>query len=115
MGFQKIPLDVAASVVLDSSGNGTVTIGPQRLLQTWVPNNAAVNVTSNTKEPTVNLYLGPARPANLLAASYTGSNDSTPLDVTLRSGNFLTAVWAGGDVGARATLSLYGEILVGRP
>lgn len=110
---QVLQLDEGVSVLLGATGGGTVTIGPKRVGQTWRVRSAGVQVATNTLEPTAKLYLGGASPSNFLGGSYTGSNDSdNQLDVLLFRGQVLTCVWSGGDVGARATLSLYGEIHV---
>ena len=110
MAIKKNPLDVSLSVRLNASGNGTVKLGPTSANQTWNVTNAAVSVSTNTLEPTAVLYLNSK--ASKLAGTYTGSNDSTGLDETLRNG-FIICEWTGGDPGAIATLSLQGSIKVG--
>lgn len=115
MALQALPLDVSATVTLNASGAGTVRLGPRSLLQVWNVTNCAVKVSSNTLEPVATVYLGNAQPGNQLDATQSGSLDSTNLDVTLRSGNVITVAWTGGDAGAVATASLYGNIHTGRP
>lgn len=110
---QTFQLDDGVSVVLDASGNGSVQIGPTRAGQSWLVKVAALQVSTNVLEPTAKLYLGTASPPNFLGGSYTGSNDAdTELNLPLRRGQRLTCVWSGGDAGARATLSITGEITV---
>lgn len=104
-------LNEAQSVILDSNGNGTVTLGPDNAFQQWIPTNAACSVSSNTSEPVFVLYNGSAGNANRIGGSYTGSNDNTDLNgITLYPGSVLTGVWTGGDAGATATLSIQGTV-----
>ncbi len=108
-------LDEAVAVVLNAAGFGQVTIGPRRPLQTWRVTTVAVSVTTNVAEPVFRLFLGNPVPSNLIGGSYSGSNDSdNQLSALLRSGNVLTGTWTGGDPGARATMSIYGDLFTGR-
>lgn len=105
-----LQLDVAQSVVLNASGNGSVKLGPTSTRAVWHVTNAAVTVSSNTLEPQAILYQNTK--ASKLAGTNTGSNDSTNLDVWVRNG-FILCEWTGGDPGATATLFLYGTIEIG--
>lgn len=108
-----IPLQESASVTLDGSGNGTVSIGPSSQFQIWNVTNEGCNVTSNTNEPVFKLYKSSGISAGaFLGGSNQGSNDSASIDVTLYSGMKLTGVWTGGDAGATATLALQGTMTV---
>ena len=112
MGQYLMPLNEGVSVTLDANGNGTVFIGPQLAFQRWKPSNAACSVSSNTKEPTFYLYNGRTTDqSRRVGGTWTGSNDQTDLNgIVLYPGSVLTGVWAGGDAGATATLSLTGDI-----
>jgi hypothetical protein len=103
-----VPVDENKSVVLNASGAGSVRLGPYSLAQRWHITGASVKVSSNTSEPAANLYKGSR--GSFLAGTYTGSNDSTDLDVILDNGVILCE-WTGGDAGATATLYLRGETL----
>jgi hypothetical protein len=46
----------------------------------------------------------------LLGGTYTGSQDTTDVSITLRFGAQLRVEWTGGDPGARATVSVSGTI-----
>lgn len=104
------PLDTAATVVLDANGNGSVQIGPTKPFENWRVTNLAVSVSTNAIEPTAKVYKGPSSARNLIAGTYTGSNDSTTLDTDLRTGEVITVEWTNGDPGSIATVSISGKI-----
>ena len=55
------------------------------------------------------LYLGGPADANFIGGSYAGDNNSSAISVPdLHPGQVLTAVWKGGNPGARATLTVTG-------
>jgi len=109
-----VPLSVSASVVLDGSGNGQVSLGPALPGTSWQPVSAAVLVApvSLTVVSTVKLYNGSVQPGNFIGGSYTGDTNSTGLALTLQLGQIITAVWSGGNPGARATLTLTGTMTI---
>jgi hypothetical protein len=102
-------INESAQAVLTAAGYGLARLGPGRAGLTWHVSSAAVRIVGATSVPEVHLYLGEPSPGNELTNSYSGANNSTDLDVILASGQYLTAEWIGGDPGARATLSIYGE------
>lgn len=105
MGF---PVDNNKSVTLDASGNGTVKVGPTNSGQLWHITRASVQVSSNTKEPTANLWLG--NKAKFISGTYTGSNDTDDaLNEYLGGTGYIMCIWTGGDPGATATLTIAGE------
>lgn len=101
-------LNEHGSVVLSAAGSGTVTLTPNRL-ETWVVTRMAVSVTSNTSEPVAQVYLYAAAPGNLLDGTYTGSLDSSDTNQQVMPGVPLICVWTGGDAGATATFSVFGQ------
>lgn len=106
-----VPLAVSASVTLDGSGNGTVTLGPQLPGVAWSPSSCAVLVqpVSATVVSQFQLYNGPAQPGNFIGGTYTGDSNSTGLTVPpMYAGAVLTGVWSGGNPGATATMTLTG-------
>lgn len=107
----ELVLDESATARVPASGIVTVSLGPLTQRQTWIVLSAAVKVSTNINEPVATLYLGTK--ATILGSTYTGSSDSTALQVTTRSAN-LFCEWVGADVGAIATLSLYGSLHIGR-
>jgi hypothetical protein len=71
----------------------------------------AVSVTSNVKEPVAQVYIGSVSPGNLLAGTYTGSLDSSDEDQWINPAQPLLCAWTGGDAGAVATLSVFGQVV----
>lgn len=112
MGFSR-QLNESKSVVLNSSGNGEVQLGPAYYQERWEVTNASVRIVDAVRIPSARLYLDSAVPGNMLAATYDGSSDSAVGPVTLHSNQRLICVWLGGDPGATATLSVYGTMYHG--
>jgi hypothetical protein len=107
----RTPLNAEASVVLDASGNGTVTLGPNRMGQSWVPPlSLAVSTSTAAKVASAQAFLG----SQPLGGTYTATNDSTDLPgLTVLLGQQIKVVFAGGDVGAVAKASVTGTVQVG--
>lgn len=116
-------LDDSVTITLDGSGNGKAKItvpgtrygdGPK-----WSVSQVAVQVATNTKEATCNLYLSRGtsvfNPADFVAQTQLGSTgDTCALNVQeMLPNDWLTAVWAGGDANQRATMTVKGYILIG--
>lgn len=96
------------SVVLDGSGNGSVTFGPDRF--PWIIQRVSVRVSSNTNEPQANIYRGSVNPGSFVSGTFSGTNDtdSNLNDGVLNIGEQYVCAWTGGDAGATATVSFYG-------
>lgn len=103
-------LDSSASVILDGTGAGTVLLQNGKPFQTWEVLKVSVTVSTNVLEPIAKVFLGPVSAGNLLDGTETGHNDSSDINATLMPGEYLTVQWTGGDVGAVATASFYGNI-----
>lgn len=107
-----LQLTASASVVLDASGNGQVSIGPNIVREKWALTTATVGTSTTTLEAQCDLYLSVGGVASrLLAASRTGSSgDSCGFGgFPLQPGQSIVAKWTGGDVGATATINVYGS------
>ncbi len=102
------PLSESYTTVLDASGNGHVSFGPNRQRQRWVPPlTVAVSTSTSVKIPTAVLTMGSSQ----LGSTYSGSGDADDLPaVTVLPGQRLTMTWTGGDVGAVATASIAGTV-----
>lgn len=109
--MRREPLNEGKSVTL-AGGAGQVELGPNGLEQ-WKVTAVAVITSTNTAEPTAKVYVDTVSPTAFLSGTYTGSNDSSNENVLLRQGQKLICVWSGGDSGATATLSVWGEKIYG--
>jgi hypothetical protein len=113
-----IPLSVSASVTLNGSGDGTVSVGPRNVGEVWFPSTAAVSVATNVSEALGYLYIGlSASPGNLVgttATASTGDSDDLP-GIPVYVGSFILFAWSGGDAGKIATLSVFGTRQVPGP
>lgn len=106
-----LPLSEFAGVTLDGSGAGTVRIGPTSHGVVWKPTVASVRVSTATSSPRCRVYAGDAATdGNFVDGTYTGEQNSTSNieGQEIRLGQYVFAVWTGGDVGAEATLSISG-------
>jgi hypothetical protein len=108
-----VPLNERGSVVLNGSGNGTVRIRPFGGSETWLPASVSFKASSNTLEAQCRIYIGPS-PSDqyFVDGSLSGSTgDSTGRVAGYQvdsHGNYLWAVWTGGDAGATATMQVTG-------
>lgn len=112
---QELRLDTYGTVTLDASGNGTVKLGPVQGVM-WKPENAAVSTTTSVKFPKCDIYVGgSSTPGQLVDSTYTGNSDASGKvgGTVVYPGQYIWAVWSGGDVGATATLSISGTATIG--
>lgn len=103
------------AVKLDGSGNGIVKLGPLTAREVWNPTSASVktNQTATTivNEAQCNIYVGlSASQENFRDGTFSGSSgDNTDLiSGRLPKGNYVWAVWTGGDAGVSAMLVVTG-------
>jgi hypothetical protein len=107
-----LPLNEFVSITLDGAGAGTARIGPNAHGVIWRPTVVSVRVSTQTKSPTCLIYAGSSATAdNFVDGTYTGAqNSSSNIEgQVLLLGNYVWAVWAGGDAGAQATLTVTGS------
>lgn len=112
-------LNSSASVILDSHGNGTASLGPGAPGHVWHPSSVSINMTGQQPPPNipgqvslVTVYAGNSVAANsLIDSTYNvNSASSSMIDgLTLYPGQLIWAVWNAGNPGATATLNVYGE------
>lgn len=100
-------LNAFAIATVAASGIATASLGPTGV-ETWHITRIAVKVSTNVLEPIAQVYLGSVADGNLVGGTYTGSLDSSDEDLWLPQSTDLFCVWSGADVGARATLSVFG-------
>jgi hypothetical protein len=112
-----IPLNESGHVTLDGSGSGTLAMKPVSGANTWLPGSVSFKASSNTKEASCQVYIGPsATDQYFIDGSLSGSTgDSTGRVAGYQvntHGNTLRAVWTGGDAGATGTLQVTGTEVV---
>jgi hypothetical protein len=102
------PLTETYTTVLDGSGNGSVTFGPNRSRQKWSPPlTVAVQTSTSNLIPVARVTMGNLK----LGSTYTGSDDSDDFPaVTVLPGQKITVTWSGGDPGAVATATITGTV-----
>lgn len=103
------PLEEDRQVTLSATGSGSAQIGPTRSRQRWKVTSVTVSTSTATNMPEARLY---SPSGTLLGGTYTGSQDTTDVDITLHFGARIRVDWTGGDPGARATVSVAGTIYV---
>lgn len=111
--MRTVPLTENVSVTFDGSGNGTLKMVPRGGAETWLPTIASVKASSNTKEASCKIYIGPsATDPYFVDGTLSGSTGDSTDRVTGYQidthGNTLWAVWAGGDAGATGTMQVNG-------
>lgn len=108
----QVPLNESAFVVLNGSGAGTAKVGPISARETWIPAGISVRASSATAEAQCLIYVGDqAIQRNFVDGTFSGSSgDATgKADATkIKVGQYVWAVWTGGDAGATATLTVTG-------
>jgi hypothetical protein len=103
-----------ASVVLDSSGNGTAEIGPASPGEVWFPTSTSITCTGSipaTGSPTLFIYAGNGiSPASFIDSTYNVTSAASSLisGKTLYPGQQVYAVWSDGPPGGTATLAVNG-------
>ncbi len=111
-----LPLSEAAFVTLDSSGNGTARIGPNAHGVVWKPTVVGVRTSTAVLSPQCRVYAGDsATDPNFIDGTFVGQQGSSDgiAGQVLFLGQYVFAVWVGGDVGAQATLTVTGTKDIG--
>lgn len=106
-----LPLSESVSAILNASGNATVRIGPNAPGVVWKPTVVAVRTSTAVLSPVCQVYAGSsATPDNFVDGTFTGQQNNTDgiAGQVLRLGQYVWAVWTGGDVGAQAVLTVTG-------
>lgn len=102
----------SVTVVLNGSGAGTAKNGPSGAFETWNAQAAAVSASTNTAEAQCKIYVGDSPTApNYVDGTLSGSTGDSTGRVSarpLKLGDYVWAVWTGGDPGAVATLNVTG-------
>jgi hypothetical protein len=102
------------SCTLDINGNGTAKVGPESAREIWYPTNAHVhaNIGEVTNEAQCIVYVGDTvNPNNFRDGTLSGSSGDTTDAINadqITQGNYIWAVWANGDPGVQAVLTVTG-------
>ena len=106
--MSSVPLTETYTTVLDGAGKGSVSFGPNRARQRWLPPlTVAVSTSTANAIPVATLTMGTQQ----LGSTYTGSNDSDDLPgLMVLPGQRITVTWTGGDPAAVATASITGMV-----
>lgn len=109
------PFSESCPVILDGAGHGVARLSP-RPHSVWFVRSVnvycATPLGDSSLIPTATLYIGDAAPSNRLDATSNGANDTTDIAFTLQQGQQVTVEWAGGDPGATAIMTVYGEKVI---
>jgi len=115
-----VSLSTSAAVILDASGNGTAQIGPAGMREHWILASLAVKTNQApaaiVKEAQCKIYCGAdASDPNFAGGTLSGSTGDTTSDVAgqvLDCGEYVWAVWTGGDAGAQGRVVVTGSRIV---
>ena len=112
MAENRVPIRDSRSVILDGSGNGSVSFGPGRPNTRWVITGVSVSVATKVLEATGVLTRGGLRVSETFTASSGDSDNELPVD-PLWPGETYIFTWTAGDAGQRATLAFRGDEITG--
>ena len=103
------PFNSQGTVILDASGNGTVRLAP--VGTDWYVDRIAVKVSSHTLEAKAAVYQSQITDQNYVTGTLIGStgDTSTGDNLILMDGTPMYVVWTGGDVGATASVFVFGR------
>jgi len=102
-----------AVITLNGSGAGTARLGPLTAREVWYPDNASVktNQTTITNEAQCQIYVGNDTSQQYFRDNtFSGSSGDASGKVSgkLPKGQYVTAVWSGGDANVQAVLTVTG-------
>jgi hypothetical protein len=107
-----VPLNEFATVLLNGSGDGTAKVGPLSAREVWHPATATVSANNNpTNEAQCQIFVGDANNRRLRDSTESGSTGDNTGKIgadVVRCGEFVWAVWTGGDSGQYAKLTVTG-------
>lgn len=108
----RVPLRESIPITLNGSGAGTAKAGPRSAREVWYPDSVHVSVATHVKEAACNIYVGDTptqsnfRDSSVFAS--TGDSSATVAADTLKNGQWIWAVWSGGDANQQAVLTVTG-------
>jgi hypothetical protein len=116
-----VPLSESGKGVVAANGRGIARVQPMGAFERWEITRINVQNSGDTLVPTCRVYRGSEAASNMVAATSTGTLDtSNENDLILQSGQALVAVWegyavgtAGADVGSTCILNVEGTKHIG--
>lgn len=109
----RVRLNETAVIILNGSGAGTAKVGPLSAREIWYPTVASVKAnTLPTNEAQCQIFKGEdSSQSNYVDGTFSGSSGDSSQNVTgeMRLGNWIWAVWTGGDANVQAILTVSGE------
>src|SRR5208282_3431982 len=113
-------LNQSAVVTLNGAGNGTAQLGPLNAREKWLPQVVSVktNQAAGTivKEAQCKIYAGPdTSDPNFVDGTLSGSTGDSTGNVAgqeIDCGEYVFAVWAGGDAGAQGRVNVQGTKVI---
>jgi hypothetical protein len=120
MGTVTVTLNQSAVVTLNGAGAGTAQLGPINIRETWSPAVASVKTNqapaSIVNEAQCKIYCGSdATDPNFVDGTLSGSTGDSTDDIAgqqVRAGQYVFAVWTGGDAGAQGRLNVQGTKVI---
>ena len=123
MGTVTVILNQSAVVTLNAQGAGTAQLGPVNQRETWQP--AVISVKTSQAPGTIvseaqcEIYCGPDDTvSNYVDGTLSGSTGDSTANAagqTVSCGEYVFAVWTGGDAGAQGRVNVSGtKLLAGR-
>jgi len=114
----RVPMTEVANVRLNGAGAGTARVGPLTAREVWYPSNVSIKTTfpgvqtSPTNESACDLFVGQSASAQYFRDSSiqgsTGDASGACSADKVMSGQYIWAVWRGGDANVQATLTVTG-------
>lgn len=118
-----VDLNQSAAVTLNAQGAGTARLGPVNQRETWQL--TVVSVKTNQAPGTIvneaqcKIFAGPdTSDPNYVGGTLSGSTGDSTANVTGRSldcGEYVFAVWTGGDAGAQGRVNVTGAKQLATP
>lgn len=110
-----VDLDQSNVVIFNAQGNGTTQIGPVNQRESWQPTQVAVKTNQApgaiVNEAQCKIYAGPdTSDPYFVGGTLSGSTGDSAgnITTTVNCGEYVFAVWTGGDPGAQGRLHVTG-------
>jgi hypothetical protein len=113
----EVPLSEFVTITLDGSGNGTAQLGPRAHGLVWKPTVASIKMTGDIPADLATVFVyagGTVNDGNFVDSTYDVNSASSGniAGQQLQLGQYVFAVWSGGNPGASATLTLNGTKVI---